>query len=359
MFRIFSPAVRGSVALLAGVLGTASCNSDSSTEPTTVAAADSVSLPATASPAETPDSTALADSLTAVDGVTPAYALYGSTGVPYGPMGLWAGTSLEWGPAPFTLSHDNTFANSIVARISAARQKRQRLVLAMTGGPSSNFKSDGKFSLTKWKNRMNTFKTSAIKNAVAAGVSDGTIVGNTLIDEPETKQWGGNITKPLLDQMASYVKGIFPTLKVGVNHGAPGYQWRTGERYRVVDYTLNQYMWQNNGGRIAAWRDAVISRARIDGVTPAFSLNLLNGGVPDNSGTWDCTGTGGKGTRDRKCRMTADQVASYGKAVGPSGCFMMMWQYDDAFMSKSANVTAFRSVASYLATKTRKTCRRT
>ena len=335
---------RCAVALVAVLVGTA-CNDSGPTSPV-VTSADS----------PPPDPLASADTVTTD---SPALASVTYSGLAYGAFGLWASaTSFEWGPAPFTMSHDNTFANTIVTRISTAREKHQRLVLAMTGGSSSNFKTDGKFDLSKWKRRMDTFKTSAIRNAVAAGVNDGTIIGNTIMDEPETKQWGGVMTKPLLDNMASYVKNIFPTLPVGVNHGAPGYQWRTWERYQKVDYTLNQYMWQNNGGNIAAWRDAVLSRAKVDGVKAAFSLNLLNGGVPDNSGTWDCQGTGGKGTRDRKCRMTADQVANYGRAVGPSGCFMMNWQYDDAFMSKSANQDAFRSVASLLSTVSQKSCRR-
>jgi hypothetical protein len=37
---------------------------------------------------------------------------------------------------------------------------------------------------------------------------------------------------------------------------------------------------------------------------------------------------------------------------------MLMWRYDDAFMAKSANQSAFRDVGSLLATKTRRSCRR-
>jgi hypothetical protein len=320
------------------------------------------------SPTETPVATATGDSsatdtatpidtLALTDSMAPAFAISYS-GLPYGPIGLWKGTDFEWGPGPFTSSQDNTYASSIVSRISAARQKKQRLVLAMTGGPSSDFTTNGKFDLAKWKNRMNTFKTSTIKNAVAAGVSDGTIIGNTVIDEPETPKWGGVVTKPLIDQMATYVKNIFPTLPVGINLGGAGYKWRTSERFKVLDYTLNQYQWTATKGDVAAWRDGVLSRARTDGVTPAFSLNLLNGGVQDRSGSWDCPNTGGKGTRSPNCRMTADQVKNWGRALGPSGCFMIMWRYDDAFMSKSANQDAFRSVASLLSTKPRRSCRR-
>jgi hypothetical protein len=312
-------------------------------------------------PAAGPESVALTDSVAAApaDSLTPALATVSYSGVPFGPLGLWDGpTGFEWGPAPFTTSQDNTFAESIITRINTARNKRQRLILAMTGGNSSQFKTNGKFDLTKWKNRMNTFKTAAIKSAVAAAVADGTVIGNSIMDEPETKQWGGVMTKPLLDNMASYVKAIFPTLPVGVNHGAPGYAWRTNERYRVVDYTTNQYQWMNNNGQIAKWRDAVLSRASVEGIKVAFSVNLLNGGVPDNSGTWDCSGTGGKGTIAHRCRMTSTQVRDWGKLVGPSGCFMMMWRYDGAFMAKAANVDAFRDVASVLAGKPRKSCKR-
>jgi hypothetical protein len=56
--------------------------------------------------------------------------------------------------------------------------------------------------------------------------------------------------------------------------------------------------------------------------------------------------------------MTADQVQSYGRAIGTYGCALLMWRYDDAFMSKSANVTAFKSVASLLNSKPRRSCRR-
>ncbi len=245
-----------------------------------------------------------------------------------------------------------------MTRINTARQKRQRLVTAMTGGPTNDFKSNGKFDFAKWKKRMNTFNTSAIKSAVAAAVSDGTIIGNTMIDEPETPKWGGNVTKSLIDQMAAYAKNIFPTLPMGINVGAPGYKWRTSERFHRLDYVLHQYQYPITNGNVGAWRTAVLDRARIDGVTPAFSINLLDGGVPDYSGTWDCKGTGGKGTITHRCRMTADQVRTFGRAIGPSGCFMTMWRHDDLFMSKSANVEAFRDVASLLASKSRRSCRR-
>jgi hypothetical protein len=158
--------------------------------------------------------------------------------------------------------------------------------------------------------------------------------------------------------MATYVKNMFPTLPVGIAYGAPGYQWRSGERYKVVDWVISQYQWSFNQGGITAWRDIILNWSRAEGVTPVFSLNIINGGINDNTGAWDCAGTGGKGTITRSCRMTADQVRTWGNAIGPSGCAMLMWRYDGAFMSSAANQSAFRDVASLLNSKPRRSCER-
>ena len=281
------------------------------------------------------------------------------TGVPFGPYGLYANTTeFEWGPAPFTTSLDNAgFPNAIVNRINAARQQRHRLVLAMTADRSL-YITNGKFDLAKWKSRLNTLNTATIKQAVADGVADGTIVANKLIDEPESPSWGGVLTKSMIDQMASYAKAIFPTLPMGITHGSAGFTWRSGERYKVLDWVGVQYVYNYNNGNVAGWRDEVLSFAKANGVAPLFSLNILNGGLRDKTGAWDCPNTGGKGTLSTFCRMTADQVRTYGKAAGPYGCAMLMWKYDDPFMSKSDNVSAFKDVASLLDSKPRPSCKR-
>ena len=205
---------------------------------------------------------------------------------------------------------------------------------------------------------MDRLNTSANKKAVADGVADGTIIGNRLIGEPESPEWGGVVTKAMIDEMATYAKRIFPTLPMGIGHGAPGFKWRSGERYKVLDYVSVQYVWSYNRGDIAAWREQVLNYARSNGVTPMFGLNLLDGGVMDTNGAWDCPNTGGKGTRTSYCRMTSDQVRTYGRAIGPSGCALLTWRYDAAFMSNAANQSAFRDVASLLASKPLRSCRR-
>ena len=281
------------------------------------------------------------------------------SGIPFGPYDLWeTTTSLSWGQAAFTASHDLAFLpTSLAQRIQAARQKGLRLVLAMAGGPNT-VTTDGRFDLAKWKARMDRLNTSTIRKAVADGVADGTIVANKLIDEPESPKWGGVLTKAMIDEMATYAKRIFPTLPMGVGHGAPGFKWRSGERYKILDWVSVQYIWGYNRGNISGWRDQVLAFARNNGVAPMFGLNILNGGVTDTEGAWDCPNTGGKGTRTSHCRMTPDQVRTYGRTIGPSGCALLLWRYDAAFMSNAANQSAFRDVASLLNSKPRPSCRR-
>ena len=333
------------VALL-GVLIGAACD-NSTTEPV-----------ATSQPVDTP-SAATEDSVAVLAGGDPAFATVSYTGQPFGPIQLWNSyTTVSWGPSPFTGTQNYTDPNGVITQINAARLKKQRLILSMTGGPSSRYSTNGKFDMVKWKNKMNQYNTAAIRSAIAAGVADGTIIGNQMIDEPETPRWGGNITKSTLDAMATYGRNLFPTLAMGVNHGPPGYKWRTSERYRSVDYVLYQYNYYITSGNVAAWRNAVLDRAAYEGVKPVFSINILDGGVQDRSGTYDCGGTGGKGTYFPNCRMTSTQVKTYGQALAPYGCALQMWRYDGVFMSKSANVDAFRSVAATAASTPRRSCRR-
>jgi hypothetical protein len=88
-------------------------------------------------------------------------------------------------------------------------------------------------------------------------------------------------------------------------------------------------------------------------------MNIMNGGIQAaRDGLWNCplTTTGGRGTYDPNCRMTAAQVRDYGLVLGTAGCAMVMWRYDDAFMTNSANRQAFAEVASHLAAQPRRPC---
>ena len=280
------------------------------------------------------------------------------SGVPYGPYALWSNyKSLKSNSAAFTGSLNYTDARGILTQLAAARAKGQRLVLAMTGGGHAPYKTNGKFDFNKWKRRMDTFNRNEIKAAVAQGVRDGTIIMNNIMDEPNVKSWGGVMTKARLDEMARYVKRMFPTLPVGV---AVIHSWRPQERYRVVDAVITQYSWYM--GNISAFKNDALKHANSNGTSVAFALNILNGGVQDRK-TRRCPAgvTGGKGTMGPNhpaCRMTATQVREWSKALGTGSCAMIMWKYDAAFMSRSDNQKAFREASTALSKSSARSCRR-
>jgi len=284
------------------------------------------------------------------------------TGVPFGPFGLWEKTVPRETSVPFTASQNFTSPGTVIDLIANARAAKQSLILVLTGGNMAQYSSDGAFDLAKWERRIDQYNTGPIREAIAAGVADGTVIANSLIDEPEHKKWGPSMNKALIDSMAAYAKRYFPTLPMGPSHGPNGYyQWRPTERYRVVDYVLNQYNYWVTNGDVAAWRDKVLAQARLDGVGVLFSMNILDGGQnAPRDGTWTCpTGTSaGRGTYEPACRMTATQIRTYGQALGPSGCAMLMWRYDSVALARTDNQQAMRDVAAALATAPRRTCTR-
>jgi hypothetical protein len=261
---------------------------------------------------------------------------------------------LRWGPGPFTASNNYNDPGWLVEEIDLARRMNLRLILNMTGGKHSRYKTNEKFDFAKWKARMEQYNTPEIKAAVARGVADGTIIMNSVMDEPNVKSWGGVMTKALLDDMATYVKGIFPTLPVGV---VVRYDWRPDEHFRVMDVLMTQYSWYL--GKITKYRDEALAVARRDGMAIIFALNVLDGGE-HNWTTLACPTplTGGPGTYRPACRMTPDQIREWGLTLGPEGCAMSLWRFNEGFMSQPANLQAFEDIARKLAQTPPRTCRR-
>jgi hypothetical protein len=290
----------------------------------------------------------------------------GALGVPFGPWGVWDGTTTKANTAIFTTSLGSVNADNIVARIDAARSKHVKLFLAMTGGSHTNYLStiNGvyQFDIDKWRAKMNTFNTAAIKTAVAGAVADGTILGNSVMDEPQVSgsgdgnTWGpaGTMRKAEVDSLCGYVKSIFPTMPAGVVHRYDAFE--PTKAYRTCDFLVSQYA--TRLGSVTAYRDGGLAMAQRDGIAIAFSLNLLNGGVQDLDGTWDCVGTGGVGTYAPNCRVTSQQLNDYSLVLGPVGCAFAMWQYDSTFMARLDNQQSFRDLAGRLATAPAKACRR-
>jgi hypothetical protein len=273
--------------------------------------------------------------------------------------------------APFTMSMDAYSPATIVSRIQAARTGGYTLLLALPGGAHSNYMStiNGvyQFDANKWRAAMAGYNTSTIRQAVAQGVSDGTVLAANIMDEPYVfggatgggNTWGprGTMTKARVDSLCGYVKSIFPTLPNGPEHQHQLFE--PEKSYHVCDLYIDQY--KAAYGSLTTYRDAALAMAARDGHQVMFALNILDGGVQDKDGTYDCSGPGqgGKGTYNPNCRMTPDEVRDWGNQLGSAGCGgLYMWRYDDTFVNNPANQQAFKDLRAKLSTLPVKSCLR-
>jgi len=311
----------------------------------------------------------IAESDSAVDTATVTVAgsapAESTRGIPFGPFDAWDATGLKPNTDVFTASIGSTNPSNILRRISAARAKGVKLILTMTGGSHQNYLSGGVFDMAKWQRRMDAYNTPPIQSAIAAAVADGTIIGNSVMDEPHVSglgdgnTWGpkGTMTKARVDELCAYVKNLFPSLPVGVVH--PHRAFEPDKSYRVCEFLVDQYSWRQ--GDVTRFRDEGLEMAQRDRMAIAFSMNVLNGGIQaKRDGSWTCPAetTEGRGTHNPNCRMTAAQVREWGALLGSAGCAFVLWRYDDAYMSDPENQRAFADIAKVLSIRPATPCRR-
>jgi hypothetical protein len=300
------------------------------------------------------------------------------------PLGGGTPRGLPFGPSqqlsregrvltPFTMTADGGYyPSNIVSRINAARSGGYTLLLQMPSGSHHDASSpllsviNGvlQFDEAKWRAIVDRFDTPEVRQAIADGVRDGLIVGNIVMDEPHVhgtgdgNTWGpqGTMTKSRVDGLCRYIKEKFPTMPVGVFHQHNNFE--PDKSYQVCEFIVDQY--NHRRGDVRAFRDGGLAMARRDGHSIMFSLNILDGGVQDKDGVYDCAGEGqgGFGTFEPNCRMTPEQIREWGLILGPVGCGLFMWRFDAGFVANPANQQAFQEVGQRMAAEPTRTCTR-
>ena len=277
-----------------------------------------------------------------------------AVGLPFGPFNMYNGATPLPNTDVFTASinHTDTLQGSI-DRIHAARIAHKHLVLMMTDGCHSNntsgqpncsgdpdgpYRTGGNFDLTKWNNQMDRYNTAtrqAFRDTVAAAVADGTILGNSVLDEPSNSTWGGVITKAMVDQMCTKVRSIFPSLPVGV---VTVHYWSASGPYHVCDFIVDEFSYDNAPGggpgrdNPTPFKNAGLAFASANGMQVVFEMNILHGGIP----LAGCT---------PNCQMAAADLDSAGRILGAAGSGLLMWQYDATMMAADSYKVAFSHIA--------------
>jgi hypothetical protein len=234
---------------------------------------------------------------------------------------LYSGAKLTVGP------------KRALGELSAVKARGGRVVLMLAGNPRHYKDSRGRFSLTKWKARVDRFKHVRLERYI----EDGTIVGHYLLDEPNDKaNWNGTrVSESVLDEMARYSKRRWPRMATIVRVH-PSYFKRPP---RHVDAAWAAYLGRR--GPVKEYIRKSVEDARRNRLALVVGLNVIDGGIP------------------KLTRMTPNQVKSWGLALLGSSypCAFLSWKYDERYLSSPGMRGAMKTLREKAERRPRKSCR--
>ena len=221
--------------------------------------------------------------------------------------------------------------------LAAVKARGGRVVLKLAGNDTSFQTSSGRFDFSQWKAQVDRFR----KVNIGPYITDGTIFGHYMIDEPSSPQnWGGVvIPQSTLEAMAKYSKSIWPNLPTLVRTESTYLAKWTGT-YVYLDAAWAQYVYRK--GPVGDFITRNIADAKKKGLALGVGLNLLRGG-PNH------------------LPMTASQVSSWGSTLLNTSypCTFISWQYDAAYLGTTAMKNAMATLRSKAQNRSTKSCRGT
>jgi hypothetical protein len=273
-----------------------------------VAVGDSlVPAPTDSTLASVPTDSSLVDTATIVPQTTLA-----GTGIPFGLMNIRASAMNTL----YKASQLGIEPPYLLDELRTAKAKGGRFVLKMAGKTDGAIQNaDGTFSLTKWKALVDRYRNINFSSYI----TDGTLIGHFLIDEPENAhKWGGKpLSQATVEAMAQYSKSIWPGL-ITFARTPPSWLAQSPISYTYLDAAWTQYViWRGNA---LAWITAETAAARSKGLGLIAGLNVLDGG--DGSSKI-------RGWLSYRWSMTATEIRTYGAAMLSSSlpCAFMSWTY--------------------------------
>jgi hypothetical protein len=236
--------------------------------------------------------------------------------------------------------------SNILSRLSGARAKGGRVVIKLSKGRDSYVKNgDGTFSLTKWKSLVSRFRNVNL----GPYISDGTILGHYLIDEPHrASRWGGKIiSQATLEAMAKYSKELWPQMTTMVRV-VPSWLASGRVTYKYLDAGWLQYA--SGKGDAAKLVAAEVAAAKGKGLGLVVGLNVLDGGNGSSKI---------RGWTSGKWAMSASEIRNYGSAMlGPSYvCGHFMWTHDTEYYGRSDIKSAMADISAKARSHAKTSCR--
>jgi hypothetical protein len=238
--------------------------------------------------------------------------------------------------------------DNVLSLLSAVRAKGGRIVLKMCMGEDKYVKNpDGTFSFTKWKMLVDRFKSVNL----AQYISDGTLLGHFLIDEPHrTAKWGKIISQATVEAMAQYSKQLWPSMPTYVRV-VPSWLASAPITYKALDAGWLQY--EAGKGNPATWVASETAIAKNRGLGLVIGLNILDGGNGSS---------GVPGWSKGKYAMSAAEIRTVGTALLSQSyaCGFFNWTYQyfgPTYYARSDIKSALADLSSKAKAHVRTSCR--
>lgn len=223
-----------------------------------------------------------------------------------------------------------------LSALASAQKYGIKLVVNLAGSRTNYKNADGTFNMTKWKSWIDKWRTVNI----APYVTNGTILGHYLVDEPSWPgSWGGKaITPAQLEEMAHYSKSIWPAMATTIRV-RPDYL--IGASVADIDFAWSQWEGVLHGSSFKLtpeqWRDQQIANAQKAGVKLIFGLNFLDGG----DGSSGIPGTYNLSLTKDRWQMSAAEITRVGKVLAAASyaCGVMNWRWSTNYPTTSYMTT--------------------
>jgi hypothetical protein len=242
------------------------------------------------------------------DGLAAAKGPTGSQGIPFG---MFAQPISLYGPT-YSGGHLNPVRpESLLTRLAAIKAAKGRVVLALAGGPAGYTKPDGTFDFELWKSRVSRYTVVDFSSYI----SDSTILGNYVIDEPNCAScWGGQpIPQGMVEAMAQYSKSLWPNMKTMARVDPTWLAAFSGE-YVYLDAGWAQYVMRK--GDVNTFLSQNVAAAQSKGLGLVVGLNLLGGGL-------------------NNARLNSNQLKDFGSILlgSSKACAFISWQYNADYLA--------------------------
>ena len=236
--------------------------------------------------------------------------------------------------------------SNILSLLSQLRAKKGRVLIKLAGGDKAYRNSDGTFNLAKWKSGVDRFK----KINFGSYITDGTVVGHFLVDEPHfAGRWGGKgISQATVEEAAKYSKQLWPNLPTIVS--APA-NWLASVPVTYVHLDAGWAMFRSKTSSSPAdYITQQVTREKPKRLGLVAGLNVLDGG----------NGSSGiRGTQPRTWAMSAAELRKYGSALlGQSYvCAFSMWRYSSSYYSRADIKSAMADLSAQARNHAKTSCR--